>query len=270
MRRVRLDVAGDFNVTYWDQSWPTKIRLPSSPTPEARRSLNTDSVQCARRLEYGTSTDRGKSRLFASGCRAFASGGTSIRSFSPGAGGGLETNRLPAFHGSSNAGLFSIVAVTALKDHQREFHDVVVRDLLMREMVFLSRNTIRTCWARSRPCSICKPNSRPLAVLINTPNCFHSVYAKTALHHGCHVYAERPVRRHSDKLEVVNLVGSCNRARDLQRSPATLLKRRLATCFTSFAIKSGSDELQSIRCVLASGREIEGWRATRTWLAEAL
>lgn len=100
---------------------------------------------------------------------------------------------------------------------------------------------------------------RPLAVSINTPNSLHDSLASHALEYGCDVFAERPV---TDVGTDLPLLIAKARAKQLFFYTGTQRRTEDSYAYLRHAIASRTEfgNLASIRCVLASGRRLQGWR----------
>jgi predicted dehydrogenase len=106
---------------------------------------------------------------------------------------------------------------------------------------------------------MCIEEIRPLAVLVTTPNALHCSQARIALEAGYHVYVERPIVTRdddlpalvdmADKQELLLFTGTQRRLED----PFRYLMKVVTENY-------GFGELKRIRCNLAAGHTLKGWR----------
>lgn len=159
-------------------------------------------------------------------------------------------------------GLCKVMAVCEIKNERTEFEKLVVPK-------FREAKIPVPDYYRNLPQAIqnCRRkldgDAPPLAVVINTPNQLHESLALQAFGQGCHVYAERPINRRSEEL-----LGLLSEAKDNSLLLYNGVQRRLEPPFKYlFHVVENQinfGQLESIRCMLASGRVVDGWRLDRT------
>jgi predicted dehydrogenase len=162
---------------------------------------------------------------------------------------------------AQNPELFDILGVTALKDERREFEDLVAPEMERRKIKrpLYYRNLSQAI----RACRQLVGNDRMIAVIINTPNRLHEELAHQALENKCHVYAERPINRTSEELtDLISVAYQENRL--LYNGVQRRLEAPYKYFFDVVEHRKNFGQLASIRCTLASGRQIEGWRSDRS------
>jgi predicted dehydrogenase len=161
---------------------------------------------------------------------------------------------------AQNPDLYEVMAVCDIKDERSEFEKLVVPEFERRQLPV--PGYYRTLPEAIRECRQKLKNKARLAVVINTPNQMHEGLARQAFEQNCHVYAERPINRRSDEL-----VGLLKVAKDENLLLYNGVQRRLEPPFKYlFHVvekQKNFGHLESIRCMLAAGRVVEGWRRDR-------
>lgn len=153
-----------------------------------------------------------------------------------------------------NKNLMEIMAITSLKEGREEFDKFVedeIRPRRLKEPVFFEE--------LDQALINLENNKKPTAVIINTPNKFHFNLAKIALEANMHVYVERPIVCPQDNFEELIQI---TKKRD--KFLFTGVQRRLEDTYRYiyYVVKNHYyfNQLSSIRCILAAGRQIENWR----------
>lgn len=150
--------------------------------------------------------------------------------------------------------LMEIVAITSLKEGREEFDKLVeeeIRPRKLKEPLFFEE--------LNEALISLENNEKPTAVIINTPNKFHFNQAKMALEANVHVYIERPIVCPQDDFEELIQI-----AKKRNKFLFTGVQRRIEDTYKYiyYVVKNHYyfNQLSSIRCILAAGRQMQNWR----------
>jgi predicted dehydrogenase len=149
----------------------------------------------------------------------------------------------------------NVVAVTALRDGQREFESAVVP-------FFASRTLPLPRYADTLASALAYVDGQTPAVVISTPNGLHGRLAREALAGGAHVYVEKPPATPADDLpSLVEL--ALNQNLHYHTGSQRRLEKPYRYIHEAVSGRRDFGELRSIRCVLAAGERLEQWRADK-------